>query len=447
LVDNTIIGSKDSQKGKPQVAVNLGETTLAVGNTFTTTNPISVSKKDKTAARMIGNKITLPEEKKVSSLNMPGTPPSKKRKIFEVAAGANAAAIQKAIDQAVSSRSERAIVHLPSGQYSISQTLVIPAGKDIQFVGDGLTTQLNWKGSEPGPILQLKGPSRAILREMHLVGDGKVEGIVIENCDQPGARVVMQQGNTRGNGKGKEGIGLLTDGLDQAEVSLYNFYHSGCKEVGVRAIGGPGMEAGKKMPGRVAIFGGASSNNTLSYDVQKGAGLSVKDVWYEGAPPRFIHFTEASSGTFTLNGAKTATGRPGPDMAATDPDFAALEIDGFTGKFTLINVIVGTNVVITEKSKSAKVFSMNHGTEEYFKNRSDDTQAVALLSTKYTPGGGAVAIPDQGSADDDFILEMLAQLREEVPRPVFPLKKDLTDVRVHRVMVSNSTIGWHLKAE
>ena len=51
----------------------------------------------------------------------------------------------------------------------------------------------------------------------------------------------MEQGNAQGG----TGIGLLADGLDNADISLHDFEHSGCTGVGVRAIGGPLMAAGK----------------------------------------------------------------------------------------------------------------------------------------------------------------------------------------------------------
>ncbi|MBV9470329.1 MAG: hypothetical protein JOZ57_13915, partial [Abitibacteriaceae bacterium] len=395
----------------------------------------------------IDNKVVAPAAIKTVIPQLPAPPPNLQRRVFEVAGGADGTAIQDAIDAAAKLRGQQPVVHLPAGEYKIAKTLVIPANTGVQLVGDGFETQLEWAGKTAAPaaatVLRLAGPSRAVLRELSITGAGQAAGVVVENCDQPGARVFMEQGNAQGG----PGSGLLADGLDNADVSLHDFYHSGCKEVGVKAVGGLGMAAGRNVSGHVVIFGGASSNNTVSYDVVNGGRILAEDIWYEGAPPRFIHFTPASSGTFTLNGATTATGRLGPDAPVTDPNFAAIETDDFRGNLTLLNVIVGTNIVVGGEGQKTNVFSMVHGNEGYFSNHSPQAHAVLYGSTKYTPGGGAMTTPNVGQADPDFILKMLAQLRHERPRPLANLKGGITDVRIFRVNVSNCLTDFHLQAK
>ena len=85
--------------------------------------------------------------------------------MFEIAPGANSAGIQQAIDQAATLSGQRPVVHLPKGSYSIGTTLSVPANADLQIVGDGWNSQLNWSGVAGGTILRMNGPSRAILRE------------------------------------------------------------------------------------------------------------------------------------------------------------------------------------------------------------------------------------------------------------------------------------------
>ena len=51
---------------------------------------------------------------------------SASRTVIEVAAGADAAAIQAAIDQAVALKGKRPVVHLPKGNYTVNKTLVKP---------------------------------------------------------------------------------------------------------------------------------------------------------------------------------------------------------------------------------------------------------------------------------------------------------------------------------
>ena len=55
------------------------------------------------------------------SPKLPVTPPRSTAKVFEVAAGADGAAVQAAIDAAVSSKTARPIVHLPAAVIPVAQ--------------------------------------------------------------------------------------------------------------------------------------------------------------------------------------------------------------------------------------------------------------------------------------------------------------------------------------
>jgi hypothetical protein len=132
-------------------------------------------------------------------------------------------------------------------------------------------------------------------------------------------------------------------------------------------------------------------------------------------------------------------------MNATEPNFAALEINGFRGNLTLINVNIGTNLTINGDSKETNIFAMLHGHESYFANHSRSAPAVLFGSTKYAYGGGAVPIPNQGKADPQFILKMLAPLRSARPHPLMTLKSRLSDVRFFRVNVTNCMTDVHLR--
>jgi len=141
---------------------------VSVGNTFTARNPIRRGQRfhamdDRVVTRHEATQLLRRAqlEKRVSvrlkAEDLPPTPPCRSgraaRRVFEVPVGARAAAIQKAIDQASALRGQRAIVHLPAGSYTLGQTLVIPAGSDVQLVGDGVetATRLGWGGAAGGP--------------------------------------------------------------------------------------------------------------------------------------------------------------------------------------------------------------------------------------------------------------------------------------------------------
>ena len=71
--------------------------------------------------------------------------------------------------------------------------IVIPANTDLQIVGDGGASMILWTGSGAGPIFRLAGPSKATLRDFYANGVNIADGIVVENADQPGSRVFMEQ--------------------------------------------------------------------------------------------------------------------------------------------------------------------------------------------------------------------------------------------------------------
>src|SRR5204863_2435966 len=73
------------------------------------------------------------------------------------------AAIQAAIDQAAAMPAgTNPVVHLKKGAYNVSSTITVPGQIPITIVGDGaVDSVLQWTGTGAGPVLWLKGPSRA----------------------------------------------------------------------------------------------------------------------------------------------------------------------------------------------------------------------------------------------------------------------------------------------
>ena len=105
------------------------------------------------------------------------------------------------------------MVHFPAGSYQLDKTLVIPPNCDVQLVGDGAYPATRLAGASP--TVRIDGPSHATVREIAL------DGLLITNCDQPGARIFGEEMNVGG---AKE-VGLLADGLEHARVLLHDFNH------------------------------------------------------------------------------------------------------------------------------------------------------------------------------------------------------------------------------
>jgi hypothetical protein len=429
LFDNTFAGRKG-----PAVQVNPKAGFVSIGNTFTTENAIQA----KESAIRLDDRVVDYDALRVMIREPPGFLPRRERPVIELARASTSADIRQAIEKAGTMKGQRPILHLPAGTYSIRETLVVPAGCDVQIVGDGCDTILRWALQEKTPVLRLAGPSRATLREFFIDAAGTGDGLVVEKCDQAGGRIFVDQANI----SSARQVGLLVDRLEKADVDLYNINHGNSK-LGIKVAGGPAAKAGREPTGRVVIFSGSSSNNEISYAVENGGRLLVRDIWYEsGEFPRFMQCR--GSGSFTLHGAMIATARK--------DGTPALEFDGFQGSLTFLTSILhsGSQSVPTViKGSGADMNILLLGVQmgigsEYLTNNSPGARVALLQSMQYTPGGGGTPVPEVGKADADFLRRMLAQTRFAKPKPLDAVPPEATDVRLYRVGVSNAQVGIHL---
>jgi hypothetical protein len=424
LLDNVIRGAI-----RPAVRVNPSAGFLSMGNTFTVPAAIEA----KPSAPRVDDRIVPAASVKIVLPALPDSPPHRRRTVVELPAGASTAAIQQALDSTAAQRGRRPVLHLPAGTYAIDRTLTLPAGSDVQVVGDGGKTVLRWSGSGAGPLLHLAGPSRATLRDLTIDAGGAVEGVVVDHCDQAGGRVFLEEANLR---DGKQ-VGLQVDGIRRARVDLQDVNHSGCA-IGVQVRGGAGDKA--DWPTRVAIWSGASSSNELSYDVRRGGALLARDIWYEGAPASFMRCTD--SGTFTLHGGEIAAGDPNHGGTGAGPPTIA--VDGFRGRLTFLATIFANpteQVVVHHGSAATKLLLIGQGNrDDLLVNRTPAARTALIQSLKYTPGGGALPVADDGPADAAFLREMLAQTRSTHPHPTGPMPAGATDLQFYRVTVTNASV-------
>ncbi|HET6386085.1 MAG TPA: hypothetical protein VFJ58_22055, partial [Armatimonadota bacterium] len=204
---------------------------ICIGNTWTAAAPIQIRGRltDLDNKVVKAGRITEAKPHPVPFL------PHFNRPIIEVPAGANAAIIQQTIDRAAGMKGRRPVVHLPRGEYNIAKTIVIPAGADLQFVGDGPenATQLRNTGGAD-PLIRVLGPSHVTFRNFIAnAGIGAV-CIPVENCDQPGARIFAEQLNASGYE-----YGFASEGLKNARVELHDQGHKGIQVIGA----GPGTKS------------------------------------------------------------------------------------------------------------------------------------------------------------------------------------------------------------
>jgi hypothetical protein len=167
MIDNVI----RSRNGNTGPCVKGGsKNCLLVGNTFTV--PDAVTPGTGRMLQFAEKKVDAASLPVPTTLRLPGPLPNKRRKIFEVQVGSgdDTKEIQRQIDTAASEGEQgNAVVHLPKGKFSLRDTVVVPAGKRIQIVGDGGNEHgsvIEWHGKGSGPGFKLLGPSLATIRDI-----------------------------------------------------------------------------------------------------------------------------------------------------------------------------------------------------------------------------------------------------------------------------------------
>ena len=372
LVDNRI-QSLPSGNRPVVVANELGDTDLiTVGNVFTTDNAIASK----------GRHISL-DNRTVSTLNLeepvlPGTPPNLHRRAFEVPTGATALMIQQVISVAARIGGARPIVHIPEGNYNIDTAVVVPRGSDVQIVGDGhFVTHLNWTGAGYGQVFRVLGPTKVTFRELEINGSAAGDGFVINGIDQPASRVYMQQVQLEQS----RDASLLVDGLDYTNVDLRNIGHASSQTgVSIKVVGGKLAAAGASRGGKTNLFSGASSTNTLSYELSNNGRLLVRDIWYEtNSPTGYLRLS--GGGTFTLHGSRVAfpvlRNLPGADLS------------NFRGSATFLTSAFDDRIVASGDNRGSRILALGFmggvNVRDYLLNQGSPAAQAALLRPKPPP--------------------------------------------------------------
>jgi hypothetical protein len=440
LIDN-VIASRSGATGAAVVEIGYDTADMvAVGNTFTVNSPMTVTSSMGTSRFInVDNQTVARSSLTITTPTLPGVLPNNNRTVFEVPGGSSGSTIQTAINQAAALSGQRPVVHLAEGVYTILSTLTVPANADVQIIGDGGLTDLQWGGPQgTSPVIELAGPSRAILRDFMIQTYGKSAGIQVDNADQAGARIFMEQPTlTRGLT-----AGLLVDQLDNAVVELHDFYPSqtsiapAVTGTGLKVVGGPSASGGNPLGGTTSVFAGATSDNYLSFEVVSGGSLLVNDVWYEGAgASTFAHVADNS--TFTVDNSRMALPQTG----------YSVQMDNLSGKASVLSCQPDAPVGIfgTGTGTAWVAGNESHGPSSYFTDTATSTLGVFSDNRWYDTSYGSRSVADQGPADANLVRSMLAHIRSEKPlSQTDVLPSGVTDLRLYRVFVDSAVTDIHL---
>lgn len=400
-----------------------GRDAVSIGNRFTVAAPI---KKREPTDRVLSIDDVQVNRGQISSelLALPPTPVRQARMVFEVERGANANAIQAAIDAAAEAARKGAInpvVHLPAGDYAVDRTLTVPPMVRMQIAGDSIGTVLQWSRSAEGqPMLRLAGPSKATVRDLRLIGSRQT-GLAIDRADQPQGRILVV-----GSAMGP----LWADGLAQTQLSMQA--NTGFESLELRGV-------------RSAISLGAGGIGPVS--LTRGSALMMSDTWYEGTAARLFR---VDGSTLTYRGGHIAPADPRHGGGPVEP---AIDLTSFNGSVAFIGLGMnlqdarnGIRVSRETAFTNALFLGIAANKPNYFTY--DGGGQVGLVSSKEprAPGGPPVAmVPNIGQTSDSFVLRSLERVRsvnwDSVP---YVAPAAATDVRIYRVMTANTQQGLRI---
>ncbi|MDH7503764.1 MAG: glycosyl hydrolase family 28-related protein [Verrucomicrobiota bacterium] len=446
------------------VRMTWGDQTM-VGNLYSKTNAVE----ERGRFRRLAERVVAANEIADRPPTLPPAPPRRARRVFEVPRGADADTIQQAIDSAARLVGQRPIVHLPMGRYTVSRTLRVPAGCDLQLVGDsaGETgTRIDWTGPADGVVMWLGGPSHATLRDFYIHA-GPARALVVEHCDQPGSRVLADQLNVSGPLQGNTNAAALRlAGLDHTDVLLRCLQGSGNGGRWVEVLGGPNAE---NATNQISIFTGATGSAAGQYDVRQSGRLVVRGVYHERSSDSLSGLRLTDAGTLSIDATRFSY--------ATSPAAPTVAVDSFRGLFTLATCILmpvetktSCRFELRGNGASANVLALNNQFWIEQKTTADDVwrnlaqppawggligcnvntnnkeaapkgfEFLANIGEQPDPAksaSGAGPLDNRGTVDDATVLRHLAPLRAaRVWLSDSPLPTNVTDICIHRVMAS-----------
>lgn len=440
FIDNTI----RSRAGNAGPAIVSSSRTLAIGNTLTVANGISLGNGGSTVLdNVVVAAASIPSTEPVR----PGTAPDKARKVFTVFgadrdSASDGADVQAAINAAVAWQAanpgSRPVVFL-GNPTQLDRPLVIPAGTDLQIVGKCYVKHWNWVGADTAAIV-IQGPTRVSLANLEIVsGGGRTSdktqdvrsAIRLEGCDMPGSRLLLEGcivANARRFGDGTTRIGLHADRVDRLRVEATTWF-SGPVRV---------TEGALDAAAGVYLFGAANVAGIPSYDLVNGGRLVVQEAYSE-------LFDDLGAGvqnrTLWCRGAGARPGEVAIDLysnsasADTSANGLITLIEGWPGRVTqLTNSYVVGHTRITAPATGTRLLTI---AGNWPKVDLPLPAGAQVLQTSMD-----FATVNQGVTDPaQFIRDGLALRRaaKPTPQPLAPVPAGASDIQLRRLLIWGGT--------
>jgi hypothetical protein len=147
-----------------------------------------------------------------------------------------------------------------------------------------------------------------------------------------------------------------------------------------------------------------------------------------------------NSGWFTLHGAQVA-------LSQSRTSIPVVEVSNFVGRVSfLTTMFTFTNGIVSVDGQGTNAAVMLLGTLTGSKPNFNAPNAQTSLLQSFETQDSQTYNPffDGGSTDPGFLREMAAQTRNSRPSLLNPSQSNVTDTRIHRVIVEAARVGVRL---
>jgi hypothetical protein len=390
---------------------------VSVGNIYSVTNPFGGH---------IGIYTSVDDDSGVSDAKLPWTvptevyiPPLSHRKVFDATPGTSGSAVQALINAAVS---VSGIVHLPAGNYNVTQTLQIPPNANIAILGDGSISDIVANSTLQGPTLSSYAttlqmddfrfssyttyPTAAQIN-LH-VPDAPTTHIFCDGCS------IDDQITT----------GFEWDGLDDATMEFKVLALNG--NVSANVHGGSARQNGRQTMGNIGEFMATAGDHQLDL----GGHLLHEDGFHDSAQGN-LQFELTGDGSVTQQGGAIAAG-----------SIPAMTVNNYKGQVSLLGVGTDSYVDITGTSPSSVFIAgviQESGVNPFL--NSDPRATVVGISNSSTPNNGTpTPIPDTPTTPS-IVEQMMSMARTQILVHRKPILFNSTTVKMTRLLVEFNGVG------
>jgi hypothetical protein len=390
---------------------------ISVGNTYSVSQPFG---------GWIGHYTSVDDDINLAATTLPWTiptevyiPPLSGRQAFDVAPGASSGALQAAINAAVS---VSGIVHLPAGNYNVTQTLQIPAKANIAILGDGSISDLVSNASLQGPALSSYAKTLQMddFRLSSYSTSTTAAQIDLHVPDVP-STYIFCDGCTVDD---QTTTALEWDGLDDATME-FNVVGL-ASNLSANIHGGPARQNGYQTLGNIDEF----MASTGDHQVDLGGHLLHEDGF---------HDTGQGNIQFVLTGDGSVTQQGGAIEINTNP---SMTLNNYKGQLSLLGVGTNGYVNVTGDAPS-NVFVAGVVQESGVSPvlSLDPNATVIGISNSSTPNNGTPTPFPDTTTTPSIIEHMMSMVRTQILVHRQPIQFDPTVVKMTRLLVEFNGVG------